>query len=225
MTTTEPKPNSSINRRRIFIVDDHPLVREWLTNLINQQPDLLVCGEAETAEDAEAAILAQKPDAAIVDLSLKDLSGIELIKRLKRSCPKVAVIVLSMHEEAHYAQRALLAGARAYVMKRETTRRVIVAIREVLEGKLFLSENVATSMIEHLVTKGEADSPVATLSDREMQVFELLGKGWGTRKVGEALGINVKTVQAYRARIKDKLHVQRASELLREAVRFHDARK
>lgn len=227
MTTPEPQPDSRSNRRRIFIVDDHPLVREWLTNLINQQPDLLVCGEAETAADAKEAILQHQPDAAIVDLSLKDSSGIELIKELKRSCPKVAVIVLSMHEEAHYAERALLAGARAYVMKRETTKRVITAIREVMEGKLFLDENVATHMIEHLVTNRgmDAGSPVEALSDREMQVFELLGKGWGTRKVGEALGINVKTVQAYCARIKEKFHLQSATELLREAVRFHDAQK
>ena len=112
MTATEPNPGSSVNRRRIFIVDDHPLVREWLTNLINQQPDLVVCGEADAVADAKPAILAQQPDAAIVDLSLKDSSGIELIKELKRSCPKVAVIVLSMHEEAHYAERALLAWSR-----------------------------------------------------------------------------------------------------------------
>jgi DNA-binding NarL/FixJ family response regulator len=148
-----------------------------------------------------------------------------LIKELKRCCPKVAVVVLSMHEESHYAERALLAGARGYVMKRETTRNVIAAIRDVIEGKLFLSEGTAASVVEHLVTHRGADSEasVETLSDREMQVFELLGKAWSTRKIGEALGITVKTVQAYCVRLKEKLHVQSATELRREAVRFQES--
>jgi DNA-binding NarL/FixJ family response regulator len=220
----EANPDSAAKKRRIFIVDDHPLVREWLTNLINQQPDLVVCGEAETAVEAREAMKARQPDAAVIDLSLKDSSGIELIKELKRNCPKLAVIVLSMHEESHYAQRALLAGARAYVMKRETTKRIIAAIRDVMEGKLFLSESVAKDVIEQLVTAHGSDrrSTVASLSDREMQVFELLGKAWSTRRIAEALGITMKTVQAYCARIKEKLHLQNATELLREAVRFHD---
>jgi DNA-binding NarL/FixJ family response regulator len=214
-----------INKRRIFIVDDHPLVREWLTNLIDQQPDLVVCGEAESAEEGKKGILAQQPDAAVVDISLKDSSGIELIKDLKKSSPTVAVIVLSMHDESHYAQRAMLAGASGYIMKRETTRNVVAAIHKVLEGRLFLSDAIATGMLESLVAGRTADSvsAVATLTDREMQVFELLGRGQPTRQISEALGISIKTVQAYCARIKEKLHVDNASELLREAVRFHDA--
>ena len=119
--------------KRVFLVDDHPLVREWLTNLINQQPGLRVCGEAESGPQARERILALKPDVAVVDISLKDSSGIELIKDLKQSCPGVAVLVLSMHEESHYAERALRAGARGYLMKRETTKKVIAAIRQVLE--------------------------------------------------------------------------------------------
>jgi len=224
-TPPDKKIKTTQLKRRIFIVDDHLMVREWLTNYVNQQSDLTVCGEAETAAEARAGILAQQPDAAVVDLSLKDSSGIELIKELKRCCPKVAVIVLSMHEESHYAQRALLAGARGYVMKRETTRNVITAIRDVIEGKLFLSEGMAASVVEHLVTHRGADSvaTVETLSDREMQVFELLGKAWSTRKIGESLGITVKTVQAYCVRIKEKLHVQSATELRREAVRFQES--
>src|SRR5713226_3678911 len=119
------------NKKTVFLVDDHPLVREWLTNLINQQPDLEVCGEAESGPEAMQAILSLKPDIAIVDIALKDSSGIELIKDLKQSSPDVAVLVLSMHEESHYAERALRAGARGYIMKRETTRKVIAAIRKV----------------------------------------------------------------------------------------------
>jgi len=212
-------------KRRIFIVDDHPLVREWLTSFINQQPDLSVCGEAEASDKARAAILAESPDVAVIDLSLKDSSGIELIKEIKGCCPKVAVIVLSMHEESHYVQRALLAGARGYVMKREATRNVIAAIRNVIEGKLFISEGMAAGVIERLVTHrgAEACAAAESLSNREMQVFELLGKGWSTRKIGETLGITVKTVQAYCVRMKEKLHVHSATELRREAFRFKEA--
>src|ERR1035438_2766386 len=133
-------PETSIRLKNVFLVDDHPLVREWLTNLINQQSGLRVCGEAESGPQARERIMALKPDVAIVDIALKDSSGIELIKDLKQSCPQVAVLVLSMHEESHYAERALRAGARGYVMKRETTRKVIAAIRQVLAGKLCVSE-------------------------------------------------------------------------------------
>jgi len=134
------------NKKKVFLVDDHPLVREWLTNLINQQPDLIVCGESEGAPLALQGIAGSKPDVAIVDISLKDSSGIELIKDLKESHPTVAVLVLSMHDEAHYAERVLRAGARGYVMKRETTRKVIDAIHRILEGKLYISEKVTEAM-------------------------------------------------------------------------------
>ena len=134
-------------KRRVFIVDDHPLVREWLTNLINQQPDLNVCGEAAAAAEAMQAVAVSKPEVAIVDISLKDSSGIELIKDLKHSYPGLVVLVLSMHEESHYAERALRAGAKGYVMKRETTKRVVEAIRTVLAGKFYLSE-----AMEQLIT-------------------------------------------------------------------------
>src|SRR5579864_4259941 len=142
-TPAQQSIKSSTEKRRIFIVDDHALIRDCLTDAVNREPDLTVCGEAETAAEARTAILGQQPDAVVVDLSLKDSSGIELIKELKRSFPKIAVIVLSMHEESHYAERAFSAGAKGYVMKRETTRNVIAAIRQVINGKLFLSEGVA----------------------------------------------------------------------------------
>jgi DNA-binding NarL/FixJ family response regulator len=220
-------PGRNKSKKRIFLVDDHPLVREWLTNLINQQPDLVVCGESESAPEALRTILTSKPDAAIVDLSLTDSSGIELIKDLKESCPEVAVLVLSMHDEAHYAERALRAGARGYVMKRETTRKVIDAIRKVLEGRLYVSDKVRESIAERFVQgKGSPNvpSPVEQLSDRELEVFELLGRGSGTRQIAEALHVSVKTIQAYCARIKDKLGVSSATELLREAIRWHESK-
>jgi DNA-binding NarL/FixJ family response regulator len=218
-------PETAGRERTIFLVDDHPLVREWLTNLINQQPDLAVCGEAETGPQAMEAIVALKPDVAIVDISLKDSSGIELIKNVKQCCPEVAVLVLSMHEESHYAERALRAGARGYIMKRETTQKVVAAIRQVLAGKLYMSDSLAAAMAAQFVA-GKAlatGSLVEQLSDRELEVFELLGDGRGTRQIAEALGVSIKTVQAYCARIKEKLNLASASELVREAVRWRES--
>jgi DNA-binding NarL/FixJ family response regulator len=223
MATVTPEPVEQ--KRRVFLVDDHPLVREWLTNLINQQPGLAVCGEAESGPQAMQAITELKPDVAIVDISLKDSSGIELIKDIKQVTPNVAVLVLSMHEESHYAERALRAGASGYIMKRESTGKVISAIRQVLEGKLYMSESLAAAMAAQFVGGRTLanGSPVEQLSDRELEVFDLLGQGRGTRQVAETLRVSVKTVQAYCARIKEKLNLTSASELVREAVRWHES--
>ena len=218
-------PTTTFKAKRVFLVDDHPLVREWLTNLINQQPGLNVCGEAESGPEAREKILALRPDIAIVDIALKDSSGIELIKDLKQSHPEVAVLVLSMHEESHYAERALRAGARGYVMKRETTKKVIAAIHQVLAGRLCVSEAVSNVMAAQFV-EGKTlatRSPVEQLSDRELEVFELLGEGRTTRQIAETLRVSLKTVQAYCARIKEKLNLGSATELLREAVRWHES--
>jgi DNA-binding NarL/FixJ family response regulator len=226
MISTRMAPAPDKQKRRIFIVDDHPLVREWLTNLINQQPDLAVCGESESAPQALQAILASKPQVAIVDISLKDSSGIELIKSLKQSQPEVAVLVLSMHEESFYAERVLRAGARGYIMKRETTKKVIDAIRRVLEGKLYVSDTVAETLTTRLVAGKPlaSQSPVEQLSDRELEVFELLGQGLGTRQIAEMLRVSVKTIQAYCARMKEKLNLSSATQLLREAIRWNETK-
>ncbi|MGA3180650.1 MAG: response regulator transcription factor [Verrucomicrobiota bacterium] len=212
------------HKGKVFIVDDHPLVREWLTNLIQQEADLTVCGESESAPEAFAAIGARRPDVAVVDISLKDSSGIELIKDLKESYPEVAVLVLSMHEESHYAQRALRAGARGYVMKRETTKEVIEAIRRIREGKIYLSGPLAEAMTAQFVEgkKLASQSPLEQLSDRELEVFDMLGRGLGTRQIAERLRISLKTVQAYCARMKEKLNLGSGTELLREAIRWYD---
>jgi DNA-binding NarL/FixJ family response regulator len=217
-------PDAAESKSRIFLVDDHPLVREWLTNLIKTQSDLEVCGEAETGPQALQAILALKPNVAIVDISLKDSSGIELIKDLKLGLPNLAVLVLSMHEESHYAERALRAGAAGYIIKRETTRKIITAIRQVIAGQTYLSNEIATALATQYVAGKHptTGSPIEHLSDRELEVFELLGQGRGTRQIAEVLRVSVKTVQAYCARIKEKLNVASATELLREAVRWHE---
>lgn len=210
-------------KARIFLIDDHPLVREWLTNLIHQQPDLQVCGEAESAPQAFDAVTKLRPDIAIVDISLKNGSGIELIKNFRSVAPEVAVIVLSMHDESLYAERALRAGARGYIMKRETAKKVISAIRQVLQGKLYLSEPMRAFFAEKFVGDPPATSlPVGELSDRELEVFQLLGQGYETRQIAASLNISMKTVQAFCARIKEKLTLTSATELLREAVRWHD---
>ncbi len=209
------------SKRSVFLVDDHPLVREWLTNLINQQPDLAVCGEAATAAEAMQALPPSQADVAVVDISLLGSSGIELIKDLKRLCPGLIVLVLSMHDEALYAQRVLAAGAKGYVMKRETTGKVIEALRRVLEGKFYLSEAMAQAITGQFV-EGRSlatGSAIEQLSDRELAVFDLLGQGIGTRRIAETLRLSIKTVQAYCDRIKEKLQVRSASELLCEAVR------
>jgi len=212
-------------RRTVFLVDDHPLVREWLTHLIQQQPDMAVCGEAETGIQARQAIAALRPNLAIVDISLKDSSGLELVKDLKQCCAEVPVLVLSMHEESHYAERVLRAGARGYVMKRETATKVIAAIRQVLEGKMYVSETLAVALAAQFVSGKTltTGSPAELLSDRELEVFELLGRGQGTRQISEVLGVSIKTVQAYCARIKEKLNVASATELVREAVRWRES--
>ena len=213
------------NKKRVFLVDDHPLVREWLTTLINQQFDLTVCGEAGDAPRALEVITDTEPDVAIVDLTLSSGSGLELTKSIRKSSPNTAIVVLTMHDESLYAERALRAGARGYVMKRDTTKKILSAIRRVLEGKLYVSDEFAASMtarfIDGSATAGA--SPMKQLSDRELEVFRMLGEGRETWAIAETLHISAKTVQVYYARIKEKLGYENATELLREAVRWREA--
>ena len=212
------------SKAKIFLVDDHPLVREWLTNLIHQQPDLVVCGESEDAPHALQEIAATRPDVAIVDITLKHGSGIELIKNLKVLQPGLAIIVLSMHDERLYAERALRAGARGYIMKRETAKKVVTVIRQVLAGKIYMSESLTALFAEKFVDGRlpTGGSLVEPLSDRELETFQLLGKGYETRQVAEMMSVSMKTVQAHCAHIKEKLKLTNAAELLREAVRWQE---
>ena len=212
------------NHKQVFLVDDHPLVREWLTNLINKRPDLQVCGEAGSAPEALQRIGAIQPDIAIVDITLASGSGIELIKDLQSQHPEVAVLVLTMHDETVYALRALRAGARGYIMKAEATTKIIQAIRTVLEGRLYVSDKVTVLMAEKFADHPrKAGSPIELLSDRELEVFQLLGRGLSTRQIADQLHISFKTVQAFCARIKDKLQLDNVNELLREAIRWQES--
>ena len=221
------KPSYLERKSRVFVVDDHPLVREGLSSLIDQQEDLAACGTAEDDAGALAGIAATRPHVALIDVSLGNASGLELIKDLKAQHPDVATIVVSMHDEMLYAERALRAGARGYVMKRESTRNVLTAIRRVLEGNVFLSEKVVAQMAARIAGAhaGESANPerVETLSDRELEIFRLLGRGLTSAEIAAQLHLSMKTVQAYYARAKEKLGLTTAVELRRAATRWEDA--
>jgi len=207
---------------KVLLVDDHPLVREGLANLVRQEPDLEVCGEAAGEPQALQLVAGCQPDVAVVDISLESGSGLELIKSIKAQYPAVAMLALSMHDESLYAERALRAGARGYLMKREAAQKVIQGIRAVLAGQLFVSEKIAVLLTERFVEGRLAGaSPVETLSDRELEVFQLLGRGLGTRQIADHLHVGFKTVQAYSARIKEKLQLTNATELLRAAMQWN----
>jgi DNA-binding NarL/FixJ family response regulator len=212
-------------KRRVFVVDDHPLVREGLANLINAQTDLMVCGDAEDSAQAVIKIRKAQPDVALIDISLKNESGLELVKDLRSQFPQVALIVLSMHDEALYAERALGAGAQGYVMKREASKNVLASIRRVLEGGVYVSATVAGKMARTFTSPREASSgsPVERLSDRELEIFRLLGQGRTTAQIASDLNLSLKTVQAYCARAKEKFGVDSLVELLRAAIRWEDA--
>jgi DNA-binding NarL/FixJ family response regulator len=214
-----------VRKSRVFIVDDHPLVRQGLANLINQQNDLIVCGEAEDSAEAVAGLVSARAAVALIDISLKNESGLELVKNLKVQFPRVALIVLSMHDEALYAERALRAGARGYVMKRETTKSVLAAIRQVLNGGVYVSERVVNRIAARSGSsrKAAASSPVERLSDRELEIFRLLGEGRTSSQIASDLNLSLKTVQAYCSRAKEKFGVTSLTELLRAALRWEDA--
>ena len=209
-------------KQRIFLVDDHPLVREWLTNLINQQSDLEVCGKAENTADALAGIARTRPALAVVDITLNAASGLELIKDLCIQHPSVASLVFSMHEEELYAERAMRAGARGYVRKRETSKNILAAIRCVLEGGIYVSQRLSNAMAVKFLhgheAVGIAQSRVGQLSDRELEIFQLLGKGRSTAEIADELHLSLKTVQAYSVRAKERLGLKTAADLLREAI-------
>ena len=221
-----PKSSGTIARRsRVFIVDDHPLVREGLSNLINGQDDLIVCGEAKDSSQAINGVAKARPDVALIDISLENESGLELVKQLESHFPQVALIILSMHDEALYAERALRAGARGYVMKHETSKSVLASIRQVLAGGVYVSAKIVKRMALRLALSREAlaRSPVERLSDRELEIFRLLGQGRTSSQIAGDLNLSLKTVQAYCARAKEKFGVTSLTELLRAAIRWDDA--
>ena len=197
-------------RHRIFIVDDHPIVREGLSLMMNREPDLMVCGEAEEAATALQAITSTRPDFLIVDISLNGPDGLDLLKSIRVRFPNLPVLILSMHDESIYAERALRAGANGYIMKQEATEKVLVAVRQILNQKVYVSDRIANRMLQQYISgsANETHSPIAELSDRELEVFRLIGEGHSTRMIAEELHLSVKTVESYQAHIKDKLSLK-----------------
>ena len=221
------QPNKADEKKaNILIVDDHPIVRQGLSELVNHENDLIVCGQAEDANQAMKAVKELKPDIVIVDISLKETSGMELIKDLNVQYPKLPLLALSMHDESLYAERVLRAGAKGYIMKAEATEKVIMAIRKILSGEIYISDKMASKMMRKLVG-GSSEinaSPVELLSDRELEVFQLIGKGFGTRQIAERLYLSVKTIETYRAHIKEKLNLEDSAALLRYAIQWINSR-
>jgi DNA-binding NarL/FixJ family response regulator len=207
---------------KILIVDDHPIVRHGLAQLIDDEKSLSVCGSATSVAEALAAIESLGPDLVIVDLSLGDESGLELVKTARSLHPDLPLLVLSMHDEAYYADRVLRAGALGYIMKQEAPKQMVAAIHQVLEGKVYLSEAMAASMLTRMVGRKivKGGTPVDQLTDRELQVLQLIGRGLGTRQIAEKLHLSVKTVENHREHIKAKLKLRSSSELVRYAVRW-----
>jgi DNA-binding NarL/FixJ family response regulator len=214
-------------RRRVFFVDDHPLVREWLASMVALESDLTVCGQAEEAAAALAAVPLVHPDVMVVDLSLPRGSGLELIKSIRAQFPAVRLLVLSMHDEASVAERAFRAGAHGYAVKRESGPRIIDGIRAVLDGKFYASPSLTAQLAGRMfgAAARSGGSPEELLSDREMEVFRLRGQGNSAKEIAHHLGVSVKTVGSYDARIKEKLGYMDAGELMREAVLWHDRQR
>jgi len=211
--------------QRILIVDDHPMMRTGLAQLIDNEPDLKVCAEADNAGQAITLVARQKFDLALLDISLPDKNGLELIKDLRSLRPEMPILVVSMHDEMIYAERVLRAGGRGYIMKQEGGQKFLTAIRQVLAGQIFVSEHMSASILEIFSGRRSesSGSPVQHLSDREFEVFQLIGQGIGTRLIAEQLHLSIKTVEVHRANIKKKLSLKTATDLVRYAVRWVDS--
>ncbi len=209
-------------KTRVFVVDDHPIVRQGLSQLINREADLMVCGEAESARTALEKLPQAEPDIVIVDVSLDGPDGIELLKTIRTREAKLPVLMLSMHDESLYAERALRAGANGYIMKQEATERVLVAIRQILSGEVYISDRIAQKLVHQFISgSGPAKrTGMEQLTDRELEVFRLVGQGHGTRQIAEELHLSVKTVESYYAHIKEKLSLKNARELVQHAVQW-----
>lgn len=220
MATKTTSPDAG--KKRLLIVDDHPLVRERIAELIEQEPDLTVCAQAESATEAIKAALKHVPDMAIVDITLKDSYGIELIKQLRDINPKLPMLVLSMHEESMYGERALRAGAKGYLAKHEASRKIIDAIRRILRGEIYVSEGLNRTLLQKVAggKSNTSDNVIDVLTDRELEIFQLLGQGLVVRDIGERLFISVKTVEAHREHIRQKLKFKTSNELLRFAIQY-----
>ena len=213
-------------KRRILIVDDHPMMREGLAQLIGHEPDLAAASQAESASQALQVMAGSMPDLLLLDISLPDKSGLELIKDVHTLYPALPILAVSMHDESIYAERVLRAGGRGYIMKQEGGKKLMEAIRQVLSGKIYVSEKISAKILENFSGhRAESQSPVEKLSDREFEVFQLLGQGLGTRQIARHLHLSIKTVEVHRANIRKKLGLVSGGELVRYAIRWNEAEK
>jgi DNA-binding NarL/FixJ family response regulator len=213
---------TEIRKRTVFIVDDHPLLRQGLALLINRENDLAVCGEAQEARTAMHAISKYQPDILIVDISLNGPDGLDLLKNIRNSYPGLPVLVLSMHDEATYAERALRARANGYIMKQEATEKVLVAVRRILNGEVYLSDRIANKLLRQYIGGASTalQSRLNALSDRELEVFRSIGEGRSTRQIADELHLSVKTVETYQAHLKEKLALRSGRELIQHAIQW-----
>ena len=220
--TMKKSPSTAEMRSRVLVVDDHPMTRYGIVRLIAQEPDLVVCGEAENASRALAAVSALKPQVVLADLTMPGGEGLEFIKDVRSLHPEVAVLVVSMHDEALYAERALRAGARGYIMKNEGGAKLVEAIRQVLQGKTYVSENMSGKVLEIFSgrRRREDDTTIGKLTDREFEVFRLLGQGMTTREIGQQLRLGTKTVETHRLHVREKLGLKSGPALIKYAVRW-----
>ena len=217
-----PAAENASGKKRILLVDDHPITRQGLKAMIDQQLEIEVCGEADSAPQAIELFEKLRPDLAIIDIALKTSNGIELTKNLKAMVPTFPVLVVSMHDENLYAERAVRAGAMGYVMKQEAGEKVVAAIRHVLQGQIYLSDKIKERMLQRFVNKrgDTAQFSIDTLSDREMEVFQLIGNGYSTRQIAERLNLSSKTIDSYREHLKLKLNLASGAELVRYAIQW-----
>jgi DNA-binding NarL/FixJ family response regulator len=222
MALKKKQDNTNENKTQILLVDDHPVVRDGLTTIINHERDLNVCGEADDAYEALNAAAELKPDIVVVDISLKNSDGIELTKTIKSKYPKLPVVVLSVHDESVYAERALIAGAKAYLMKDAVSENIVKAIRTVLSGEIYVSNTISKKFL-HKIAGDKADTNKTTiekLSDREFEVFRLIGEGYKPSQIAQKLHLSVKTIETYRGRLKEKLNLNSAIEILQYAIKW-----
>jgi DNA-binding NarL/FixJ family response regulator len=213
---------NATRKKTVFIVDDHPLLRQGLAMMINREHDLAVCGEAEEAQTAMQAIPQYQPDILIVDISLNGPDGLDLLKSVRNAYPDLPVLILSMHDEATYAERALRARANGYIMKQEATEKVLIAVRRILNGEVYLSDRIANKMLRQYIGGASValQSRLSALSDRELEVFRSIGDGRSTRQIAEELHLSVKTVETYQAHLKEKLALRSGRELIQLAIQW-----
>ena len=219
---TKPQITSPMKKCRVLLVDDHPIVRQGLALLIDREPDLAVCGEADGAHSVFHAITTLRPDLVVLDISLNGPDGLDVLKEIRMKTASLPVLILSMHDESIYAERAMRAGANGYIMKQEATEKVLVAIRRILQGEIYLSDRLTSAMLQQYMRGAVAPrkSPLVNLTDRELEVFRLIGEGRATRQIAEDLHLSVKTIESYQAHIKEKLALHSARELVQHAIEW-----